>query len=114
MKLFIAVVLLFVVSNPILGQEKAQNNTNIEQPQMTSIAEISIDGMACQEGCADKISFNLKQTPGVITAEVSYDRKEAIIQFNPKIIAPSALETVITSTKVKAYVYTINSITIKE
>jgi len=59
MKLFIAVVLLFVVSNPILGQEKAQNNTNIEQPQMTSIAEISIDGMACQEGCADKISFNL-------------------------------------------------------
>ncbi len=114
MKLFTVVLFLFFASNAILGQEEIQNDTNTEQYQMTSVAEVNIDGMACQEGCADQISLNLQNTPGVIAAEVSYDSKQAIIQFDPKIITPSALETVITNTKVKTYVYTISSFTIKD
>ncbi|WP_396636560.1 heavy-metal-associated domain-containing protein [Maribacter sp. R77961] len=113
MKLFTVVLFLFFASNAIVAQEEIQNDTN-EQYQMTSVAEVNIDGMACQEGCADQISLNLQNTPGVIAAEVSYDSKQAIIQFDPKIITPSALETVITNTKVKTYVYTISSFTIKD
>ena len=114
MKLLRVTLFLFFVSNTISGQEEIYQDTNIEQHQMTSVAEINIDGMACQEGGADKISLNLQNTPGVIAAKVSYNSKQAIIQFDPELVSTSTLKTVITSTKVKTYVYTINSITIKE
>lgn len=114
MKLFLSLLLLCTMSNSILGQDVVEKDTNIENGQMISTAIVGIDGMACQEGCADKIGLNLQNAPGVIAAEVSYEKKEALVKFDPEVVSISELESVITSTKVKTYVYTINSITIKE
>ena len=92
----------------VMSQEKAQENTG----HVT--ATISIMGMACQEGCADKIADNLKNIEGVEEVSVSYETKEAIISFNDNTIAIDQLKNVITSTKVKEYVYTIKEVTLKK
>ncbi len=43
---------------------------------------IAIDGMYCIN-CAKGITAILKRTPGVISADVSFERKEAVVEFNP-------------------------------
>lgn len=42
---------------------------------------IAIEGMQC-DGCATGIKAMLKRTPGVLAAEVSYERKEAVVDFD--------------------------------
>jgi copper chaperone CopZ len=89
---------------------------NILEAQDTSntIAIIEIDGMACQEGCADKIASNLKETEGVISAEVSFKDKKGVVVFDQNLVSIEDLKFVITSTKVKDYEYIINSVITKE
>lgn len=43
---------------------------------------VAIEGMSCA-GCAAGIKAMLKRTPGVVSAEVSYENKEAVVDFNP-------------------------------
>lgn len=76
-------------------------------------ATITISGMACQEGCADKIAENLTKTEGVVSAEVSYETGEAIVQYDNLLITMDKIKQVITDTKVKEYVYSINKVIIK-
>ena len=76
-------------------------------------AIITISGMACQEGCADKIAENLLKTEGIVSAEVSYKAGEAIVQFDNLLITTKKIEQIITETKVKDYVYEIKKVIIK-
>ncbi|UWX54733.1 cation transporter [Maribacter litopenaei] len=108
MKLFLTFTALFFVSTLSSAQEGPT-----EAEKITSVL-IEVEGMACQEGCADKISSNLNGTPGITSAEVSYVKKEAIVKFNPNIISLSDIKSIITNTKVKEYTYTIGKTTIKE
>lgn len=113
MKLFLSIVSLFLAFNLGYSQDsKSDSLIGTEQNLCTAI--IGIDGMACQEGCADKIAMNLQNTKGVFYTTVSYDTKEALIKFDSTIVSPMVLKTVITNTKVKEYVYTINTMTFKE
>lgn len=43
---------------------------------------IGIEGMHCG-GCASGVKAMLKRTPGVISAEVSYEEKRAEVEFDP-------------------------------
>ncbi|MFT6995900.1 MAG: copper chaperone CopZ [Maribacter sp.] len=112
MKLLISFLTLFLVINISYSQEN-ENDSLISQEQNLSIAVVGIQGMACQEGCADKIAMNLQNTAGVVSAVVSYETKEAVIKFKPDSVSVLALKSVITNTKVKEYVYTINTVSLK-
>lgn len=114
MKAYFTIIMLAVLIPSIsFAQESNNANTPITPVKMKSVI-IGIDGMACQEGCADKIAENLKHTAGVKSVEVSFIEKEAVIDYNPSVIALTDLKYIITNTKVKQYVYTINSVTLKE
>ncbi len=43
---------------------------------------VAIDGMHCSS-CSSGITAMLKRTPGVISADASYERKEAVVEFDP-------------------------------
>ncbi|MFK7811141.1 MAG: heavy-metal-associated domain-containing protein [Maribacter sp.] len=73
---------------------------------------ITIEGMACQEGCAETIAKNLKETEGIHTAKVSYETGEAIVEYDNGSISMNNLKKVITNTKVKNYVYKVNEVRI--
>lgn len=46
-------------------------------------AVISIEGMSCTN-CAKGIKAMLKRTAGVISAEVSFERREAVVDYDPE------------------------------
>lgn len=113
MKMLLTMISLLLAVHLSSGQDTLKD-TLVVQNQNLSTAVISIEGMACQEGCADKISSNLKDAEGVVSTVVSYEKKEAIITFDTRTITPELLKSIITNTKVKEYVYTIKNIIIKE
>ena len=51
---------------------------------------IKIGGMSC-DGCVKSITRALQAVPGVSKAEVSLERAEATIAFDPEKVAKSAL-----------------------
>ncbi|SHJ47538.1 Copper chaperone CopZ [Maribacter aquivivus] len=111
--LFLFVTIFTLATNASLAQEDATLPAEIESSFSSTIL-VGIDGMACQEGCADKISSNLMETEGVVSSEISFENKNGLITFDPTIISIEEVKAVITNTKVKDYVYTINAITTKD
>jgi len=105
--------MFFGVSSITIAQEVSTSTTNAKRHLMTT-AILEIEGMACQEGCADKISSNLIETDGIASANVSYADKRAVISYDPSLVSIDAIELIITSTKVKNYAYTVNKVTIQE
>lgn len=113
MKSFFTVLCLFVVVYISFGQNIQDDSFDAIKKNL-SIVLVGIESVACQEGCADKISDNLNKADGVVSAVVSYDKKEAIITFDPETIPLEKVKNIITNTKVKDYTYSINKITVKE
>ncbi|MEP2058323.1 MAG: heavy metal-associated domain-containing protein [Maribacter litoralis] len=113
-KLLALFITVFTLSTAV---SFAQDNTNgvikLEN-RITKSVEIGIDGMACQEGCADKIASNLKEKDGVISADISFDNKNGNIVFDPSLISIAEVKSIITDTKVKDYNYTITSVNLQE
>src|SRR6266851_8796303 len=51
---------------------------------------IAIEGMHCTS-CATGIKAMLKRTPGVISAEVSFERREADVEYDPSRTSPEKI-----------------------
>ena len=93
-------------NNQQIAQKKSMANPDY------AIATITIDGMACQAGCADVIQKNLEDLDGIRSAEVSYDKGEAVVAFIPAQTNADEIRKTITNTKVKDYIYTIKNLNI--
>lgn len=94
---------------------QAQNSSSSQKmSEATETVIITIEGMACQAGCADAISSNLKKVSGVHSALVSFTSGQADINYNPKEISLDSLKSIITGTKVKDYVYSIKDVILVE
>ena len=89
-----------------LAEKESRVNSDIAS------VTITIDGMACQEGCADAIQRNLVELEGIQSADVSYDKGEAVVAFILGKTNADEIQKTITNTKVKDYVYTIKNINI--
>ncbi len=57
--------------------------------------------MTCS-GCAASIQTELEKTEGVRRAKVSYERGEAIVDYDSKVITPEKIRDVINQTGYKA------------
>ena len=64
---------------------------------------VAIDGMQCTS-CATGIKAMLKRTPGVISAEVSYERREADVEYDPSRTSPDKIAEAISNMGYKASV----------
>ncbi|WP_171036999.1 heavy-metal-associated domain-containing protein [Maribacter algarum] len=95
-------LLLFMAfSSAILAAQHREESIKIS---------VTIEGMACQEGCADTIAENLRKVEGINTAEVSYKNGEALIEYDNRLISIDGLKKIITDTKVKNYVYIVKEV----
>jgi copper chaperone CopZ len=113
-KILYPFILVFCLTVQVsFAQEIASEQTIIESLKTTT-ATIGIEGMACQEGCADKIASNLRETEGIVSADVSYENKNGIVFFDPTLISITEIKSIITNTKVKDYNYTISSVNLQE
>ena len=69
----------------------------------TKTVIIKIEGMHCTS-CAQGIKAMLKRTPGVITAEVSYEQREAVVEYDPSRTSPAKIVEAINNLGYKAKV----------
>jgi copper chaperone CopZ len=70
--------------------------TSSDTKTETDRVEITIEGMHCS-GCASGIKSMLKRTPGVVSAEVSFETKTANVEYNPADISREKIVEVITN-----------------
>lgn len=64
---------------------------------------IAVEGMHCG-GCASGVKAMLKRTEGVISADVSYERKEAVVEYDPDRTTPEKIVEAINNMGYKASV----------
>lgn len=62
---------------------------------------IAIEGMHCSS-CSSGITAMLKRTPGVTSADASYERKEAVVEFDPSRTSSEKIIEVINNLGYKA------------
>jgi copper chaperone CopZ len=67
----------------------------------TKTSKIRVEGMHCNK-CAQSIAKALKATPGVEQVDVSYENREAIVQFDDQKVTEAELRAVINKTGFKA------------
>jgi len=59
-------------------------------------AEFTVNGMTCEIGCARTIQKKLAKMEGVKSANVDFDRKLAMVEYNDAKITPASLEETVT------------------
>ena len=66
-------------------------------------AEMTINGMSCQVGCADYINDELEKVSGVVSADVSFENKLASITYDNSLISEYDIVSTINSLKDSVY-----------
>jgi mercuric ion transport protein len=81
-------VLAFALSPYYAGTLARRLNAKVPQPTApqatTARATFKVSGMTCA-GCEQTIKLALEETPGVRKHEVSYDRGEAVVEYDPAV-----------------------------
>lgn len=65
--------------------------------QPAAKAAFKVSGMTCA-GCEETIKLALEKTPGVRSSEVSYDRGEAVVEYDPKLTTVEKIRDAISAT----------------
>lgn len=58
------------------------------------ILKLKVGGMAC-DGCAENVQTLLTALPGVTQCSVSYDTKQATLQYNPSRVTLAQMQTAV-------------------
>lgn len=67
----------------------------------SAVLKVKIPSMDCA-ACAVSIQTKLRKQPGVVTAQVSYDTKEAVVQYDTTKLSPQDITAAIDQTGFKA------------
>ena len=84
--LFVAFAGLLLVSCGKSTTKNEKVTSNLEKSENLAVnlekVVINIEGMTCEIGCARTIQSKLSKTDGVITASVSFDEKQGIVEYD--------------------------------
>lgn len=67
----------------------------------STVLKVKIPSMDCA-ACAVSIQTKLRQQPGIVTAQVNYDMKEAVVQYDATKLSPEKIIAAIDETGFKA------------
>jgi copper chaperone CopZ len=103
--LFVMLFALFPYYSGILLKAQAKNLALAGEPQVSSdpskaneaTTTILINGMTCG-GCAVQVRSALEKAPGVKSADVSYEKAQAVIVYDRGVTNPDAIRRVIEAT----------------
>jgi Cu+-exporting ATPase len=103
--LLTAVVFVFTIAcknngNPeikTVDTESADLTANTIDPNITyTKAEFGIEGMTCEIGCARTIEKKIAKMDGVKFAKVDFNKKTAMVEYDPAKVTPTNLEETVT------------------
>ena len=94
-------VIAFALSPYYAGALTRRLNASATQPRATqpivARASFKVTGMTCA-GCEETIKLALDETPGVRGSEVSYDRGEAVVEYDPAVTDTAKIRKAIDET----------------
>lgn len=100
-----AAVLAFALSpyyaGPLARRLTAQPAAPASARRPAAKAVFQVSGMTCA-GCETTVRLALEKTPGVLSAEVSYERSEAVVQYDAAATTPGKLLDAINETGYQA------------
>ena len=70
----------------------------------TARMSITVDGMSCPTSCPAGIVAMLNRTPGVLSADASFENKEANVEFDPAAVSREKIVEAITNMGYRASV----------
>lgn len=89
------------VARNVMTPNSQASAVTADAPAATAQAKFKITGMTCG-GCADTIKAALERTAGVRRADVSYERAEAVVDYDSQVITPERIRDAINSTGFQA------------
>lgn len=103
--MFAGVIALAAVvgTSVLMVRAERTNGSNAPAVANNERVVIAIEGMHCT-ACASGIKAMLKRTPGVVSVEVSFENKEARVEFKPADTTREKIVEVITNLGYKANV----------
>jgi copper chaperone CopZ len=106
--LFVVIICTIVAISALAILMRTQFSTHATTTVTTASEKIervaiAIEGMSCS-GCANGIQAMLRRTEGVASADVSYERKEAIVEYNAERTTREKLVEVVNNMGYKASV----------
>ena len=94
----LAVMVLALLIGTVTGLAQ-ENSDALER------ATFDVEGMTCG-GCVGAVKVQLKRTPGVTEFDVSYEKEEAVVTYDPEVTDPVTIAESITKSGFKATVKT--------
>jgi len=92
-----------------------QNSTSEVDSEVTVLAdakaEFMIEGMSCQVGCAAYIDEELEKLDGVAKAEVDFESKQAVVNYDNSLISEYTMIDLINT--LKDSLYTVSSVEVE-
>lgn len=104
--LTVAAICALTLASTFGWMVRAQSSSNVpaSSPNVPNARVLlAIDGMHCTT-CANGIKVMLKRTPGVTSAEVSFERREADVEYDPSRTSPEKIIEAINNLGYKASV----------
>ena len=74
---------------------------NSDSNSKEAMAVIRVEGMTC-DACATAVQLSLNELKGVRSAEVSYEKKEAKVAYDPALVGPEQMKAAIEGAGFKA------------
>ena len=90
----VIVFMLFICCNETVEQEPMHIDiitTLVNDGESKTVARVGIEGMSCQVGCANMIRKTLTDLNGVITADVQFEPKLAIVEYDNAVLSENEL-----------------------
>jgi len=86
------------------------NNTIKTEVAVNTIAQVSIEGMTCEAGCAKTIEQAITEMQGVAKCEVDFEKKKALIDFDSTLTNKGAIISSIQSINDGQYQANVESV----
>ena len=99
------IILFFLLSFAFLNlsaQSNVSNNGNAQTN--TKTVKIKVDGMSCQQMCANGIDKKLKSTAGIETSKTTLESGMSIVTYDPAKISSQDIVNIIEKRNYKAKV----------
>jgi len=75
----------------VVGIESLTVGTDDSTAAKNGRVSVAVEGMSCPTSCPAGIVAMLNRTPGVFSAEASFENKEANVEFDPVRVSPEKI-----------------------
>jgi Cu+-exporting ATPase len=93
------IILAFTSCKNRVENESLNNNNSVESEKLAEMdvrkIGLNIEGMTCEIGCARTIQSKLSKTEGVKFAEINFEKKNGIVEYDANKVSEKEIVNVV-------------------